>query len=187
MSSAAGPDARATHAGAPARLKGASQALVAASVGVLLTGAIAGGVLMSGGRPTPSVTDASQISTVDPGDLAGAASTLAAENQASLIADAKACRAPLAVMTLSKATGAAGGVIHIRSGSYLSPAFRVGDAPQRIAIPFPAPYPAGRGTLSVEGEATGVQLTLYPTWSAANLASKGAINLVWRTDKPCGA
>jgi hypothetical protein len=153
----------------------------------LLTGAIAGGVLMSGGQSPPAVTDASQISSVDPVDLAGAGTTLAAEKQAALIAEAKACRAPLAVLTLSRAAGAAGGVIRIRSGSYLSPAFRVGDAPQRIAIPFPAPYAAGRGALSVEGEATGVQLTLFPTWAAANLAGKGAINLVWRTDKPCGA
>jgi len=168
-------------------LRGATQAFAAASVGILLTGAIAGGVLISGGQSPPALGDASEISTIDPVDLAAAGTTLAAENQAALIGEAKTCRAPLAVLTLSRAAGADGGVIRIRSGSYLSPAFRVGDAPQRIAIPFPAPYAAGRGTLSVEGEATGVQLTLFPTWSAANLAGKGVINLVWHTDRPCGA
>jgi hypothetical protein len=187
MSSAADPGSGASTRVAPTGLKGTARTFAAASVGILLTGAIAGGVLISGGRSPPAATDASQISSVDPVDLAAAGSTLTAENQAALIAEAKACRAPLAVLTLSRAAGADGGVIRIRSGSYLSPAFRVGDAPQRIAIPFPAPYAAGRGTLSVEGEATGVQLTLFPTWSAATLTGKGAINLVWHTDKPCGA
>jgi hypothetical protein len=90
-------------------------------------------------------------------------------------------------MTLTRQPGAAGGTIRVRSGAYLSPAFRVTDVAQRIAIPFPTPYATGAGTLSVEGAATGVQLTLYPTWTAAQLSGAGVINLIWRTDKPCGS
>jgi hypothetical protein len=44
-------------------------------------------------------------------------------------------------VTLVKAPGSPSGTVRVRSGSYLSPAFHVTEAPQRVAIPYPAPYP----------------------------------------------
>jgi hypothetical protein len=91
------------------------------------------------------------------------------------------------MMTLTKTPGAAGGVIRVHSGAYVSPPFRLGDAPQRVAVPFPAPYAAGHGQMWVEGVASGVELTLYPTWTAPQLAGRGLINLIWNTDKACAS
>ena len=186
MSLASGPDSGGSNTSATVTRKGAGLAATVGVVGVLLTGAIVGGMLVSGGQSPRAVAGTERITTVDPADLGAAANTLTVANQAALMADAKSCRAPLAVMTLTKTAGTTGGMIRIRSGSYLSPAFSVTDSPQRIAIPFPAPYAAGHGILSVEGAATGVELTLYPTWSAPNLDGAGIINLVWDTNKPCG-
>jgi hypothetical protein len=185
MSSAADPERSISPPSVPKRPKGVVLAAATGLVGAALTGALVGGVLMAGGH-SPAATDGvSQIAAVDLIDLTAAAATLDPAAGAGLIADAKACHAPLAIVTLSKAPDG-GGIVRIRSGAYLSPPFGVVDAPQRIAIPFPAPYAEGHGTLSVEGAARGVQLTLYPTWSAASLSGKGAINVTWRTDNPCG-
>ena len=169
-----------------ADLKGSLLAPTIAVAGILLTGLAAGGALSDRILPTSQV-DGLQVAVLDPAEIAVAGSTLAGPSQSALLADAKSCRAPIAVVTLSKQLSAVGGTIRIRSGSYLSPAFKVEATPQRIAIPFPAPYSAGRGTISVEGAATGVQLSLTPTWSAPDLVGRGFINLVWQTNKPCGA
>ena len=61
------------------------------------------------------------------------------------MADAKSCKAPIASVVLVKRPGTASALVRIRSGDDSSPAFQVTDIPQRIAIPYPAPYPTGRG------------------------------------------
>ena len=166
--------------------KGVVTAIIGPLAGAVLTGIIAGSVL-AGGAIRPGVpTSTAEIATVAPADLTGASSTLNPQSAAALSAEARSCRAPLAVMTLSKASGAQGGAVRIRSGSYVSPSFTVSDAPQRIAIPFPTPYATGHGLITVEGAATGVQLTLTPTWSPTTLQGVGIINLIWNTGKPCG-
>jgi hypothetical protein len=152
----------------------------------VLTGIIAGGILAGGTVQSGVPAGASEIATVAPADLTGAATSLNPLSAAALSAEAKSCRAPLAVMTLSKAEGTRGGAVRIHSGSYISPWFTVSDAPQRIAIPFPTPYPTGHGQITVEGAATGVQLTLTPSWTPTTLQGVGVINLLWNTGKPCG-
>jgi hypothetical protein len=184
MNSAADPGSSARAKTGP---KGAIQAVATGLAGAALSGALVGAILMSGGQARPSpAPGVMQISIVDPADLTGAASTLDASSAAALVAEAKACHAPLAVVTLSRAAGAGPGIVRIRSGSYLSPPFSVNETAQRIAIPFPDAYAVGHGTLSVEGAATGVQLTLYPTWSQPSLSGKNVINVTWRPDNPCG-
>ena len=157
-----------------------------AVAGCVLTAALVSFVLVGAERPAPQTPGEADAALVAPADLDGAAVTLAANAQVALIADAKSCRAPLAVMSMVRAPNTTGGLVRIRSGSYLSPPFRLGDTPERVAIPFPTAYPSGRGTITVEGNATGVLIALRPTWSAPSLAGSRVINLVWATDKPCG-
>jgi hypothetical protein len=156
--------------------------------GVLLTGIVAGGLLGGGLRSgTPAdATGSAEMTTVSTADLTGAAGTLSPQSAPALTAEAKACHAPLGWMTLTKSAGTQGGTVRIRSGVYLSPPFTVSDAPQRIAIPFPTAYSVGRGQITVEGAATGVELTLTPTWTAPSLQGVGIINVWWNTSKPCG-
>ena len=166
--------------------RGGVLAVTVALTGILLTGIVAGGI-PGGGAPQPaSPNGTAEIATVAPADLIAAMPSLSPITAAALISDAKSCRTPLAYMTLSKAAGTTGGAVRIRSGVYLSPLFQVTDAPQRIALPFPAPYTAGHGQIAVEGVAPGLLLTLTPGWSAPNTQGAGIINLFWHTDKPCG-
>jgi hypothetical protein len=173
---------------AAATPKGAKTTACIVLAGALLTSIVAGNILGVGllSGTSTETTGSAEIATVAAADLAGAAGTLNPQSAPALTAEAQACRAPLGWMTLAKTPGAQGGTVRIRSGVYLSPAFTVTDAPQRIAIPFPAAYSAGRGQITVEGAAGGVQLTLTPTWAAANLRGVGIINVSWNTGKPCG-
>ena len=76
--------------------------------------------------------------------------------------DARQCKTPLAFVTVVAEPGSVPGSIRIRSGDYLSPSIRVTDSPRRVAVPFPAPYPTGKGVLSVEGSARGLTVWLSP-------------------------
>ena len=77
------------------------------------------------------------------------------------------------------------GSIRIRSGDYLSPSIRVTDSPRRIAVPFPAPYPNGRGFLSVEGSARGLTVWLSPGRYVGTLDGAAPITVVWTPKNPC--
>lgn len=104
-----------------------------------------------------------------------------------MVADAKACKAPLAYVSLSQRPGSSDSSIRIRSGDYVSPVYHIGAAPIRVAFPFPTPYSVGRGQIFVEGQQHGLNVTLYPTWISSGGDGANAINIWWTTDKPCGA
>jgi hypothetical protein len=159
--------------------------LVAAGFGGLVAGAVALAIVaggdMRGGRPGEA-----GLNQLAAADLADAGGTLTPGVGAAALQEAKACRIPLANVVLVKAPGDAGvGMVRIRSGSYVSPPFRLTDAPQRIAIPFPAPYETGRGTLIVEGAAAGASISLVPGLSVPSGAASFPINVWWRVGKPC--
>lgn len=160
---------------------GKSRAVVAACMGGLLTAIVLAFVVAR----QPSVGENARLSMVSPADIAGAATTLAPAGSADLVAQAKQCTVPLASLTIWKAAGSDGGTVRIRSGSYVSPAFVLTDAPQRIAIPFPAPYPSGQGQISVEGDAKGVVVSLYPAWQIDSLTGSTLRNVVWKPGRPC--
>ncbi len=168
-----------------AGLWGRGLAGAVAGGGVLLTGLCAGGLLFDG-LPGAGPSGASEISIVAADELGGASGTLDPQQASALASQARGCRSPLAMVILSKAPGAPDSDVRIRSGGYLSPAFRVGDTPVRVAIPFPAPYLAGRGRLVVEGPRQGLRVALYPAWQSASMQKADYVNVWWRTDKPCG-
>jgi len=99
---------------------------------------------------------------VVPAEIIDASKTLDPASSEQLASRAKECSVPLAQVAIWKIPGASGGAIRIRSGSYISPVFTLTDAPQRVAIPFPAPYASGQGVISVEGAANGAVIGLRP-------------------------
>jgi hypothetical protein len=126
------------------------------------------------------------LSVLAPSEIAAAMPTL---DPATLeaVADAKGCKAPLAWVVLVRRAGApmSSGMVRIRSGAYLSPAFHVTDVPQRIAIPYPASYPTGRGVLSLVGDASDLWFYLTPGWFIETLNGAASINVVWTPGNPC--
>jgi hypothetical protein len=143
---------------------------------ILLVGAIA---LI---RPPAPGTFALQ--TVATPDITDAASSLDSAIARGAADDARQCKTPLAFVTLSTGQGSAS--IRIRSGTYVSPAITLTEAPRRIAIPFPAPYPTGKGVISIEGTARGLNAWLSPLRHIETLNGVEAIPVVWTPkDPPC--
>jgi hypothetical protein len=164
---------------------GRSVAIVAA-VGVLLTLGAAGLVLMntdigikSGDAAQPTIT------FVAHSDIGAAATTLVPSVAGALVENAERCRIPLVSLTIARGTATIGSTVRIRSGSYVSPYFTVTETMQRIAVPYPAPYGSGAGSLVVEGTATGAILGLAPARPLIELPAAQSIPVVWRTSSPC--
>lgn len=160
--------------------------------GALLTAGVVAAILAPGriGSITapPSArtgTAGSTLSVVAPGEIAYAIVTLDPASAQQKAADAKSCKAPIAWVTLMKQGAGPDGTIRIRSGNYLSPPFRVTNAPQRVAIPYPAPYATGHGVLSVVGEANGLSLYINPVWHIQTLNGTASLNVNWATTNPC--
>jgi hypothetical protein len=166
-------------------LKGRGGALAVGGAGLLVTSLIAGALLVGGPHGAGS-SAGSEITVVAADAIAAATVTLEPGVASALASEAKSCRAPLAMIVLSKAPGSPDRDVRIRSGSYRSPSFHLGSAPVRIAIPFPAPYAAGRGMLFVEGALEGLSVALFPPWASPNIPNANMISIWWHTDKPCG-
>ena len=153
----------------------------------LIAAALAPGLLGTGGSSPAEGSVEPTLSALLPGEIAGALPTLDPVASQTAVAEAKACKAPLASVVLVRRAGApaSSGMVRIRGGDYLSPPFAVTDVPQRIALPYPAPYPTGRGVLSVIGEASDVWLYLTPGWFTPRLNGPQSINVVWTPGNPC--
>ena len=170
---------------AASRPSGRRATIVAAVGGVLILAALgltlknADFNFVSGDPAQPTLSFVAQR------DLGEAASTLTPAAAGALVEDAQRCKIPLASMTISKGTAAVGSTIRIRSGSYVSPYFTITDNMQRIAVPYPAPYGSGAGTIVVEGNATGAIVGLTPTRMLIELPGAQNIPVVWRAKNPC--
>ncbi len=151
--------------------------------GGAITGLIAAVLLNA--FPISDGVGVSTIQAIEASDLEASRASLAPETATSAIAEALACKAPLAYVTVSTAPGMAPGNIRVQSGSYLSPSLVVTSTPQRIAVPFPAPYEAGHGVINLEGYAEGLTVWLNPSWHTAKLAGVAPVNVVWSPGKRC--
>jgi hypothetical protein len=171
---------------APATAKSSNRPLIVGIVGGVLVAAAVGLTLMQAGIDTgPGNADRPTLSFVDQKDITDAAVTLTPSAAGALVDEAKRCNVPLATVTITKGTAAAGSTLRIRSGSYVSPFFTVTDAPQRVAVPYPAPFGAGAGTLTVEGSANGAILGLAPAKVIVSHPGSQSLPVVWRARKPC--
>jgi hypothetical protein len=151
--------------------------LVAGAVGLVLQKTDLSSLSGSSAQPT--------LSYVAQRDIGAAATTLTPSAASPLVQDAESCKIPLASVTVTRGTADIGSTIRIRSGSYVSPYFTVTDAMQRIAVPYPAPYGSGSGTITVEGNAHGALVGLSPTKVLIDLPAAQTIPVVWRPEKPC--
>jgi len=162
---------------------GLRRTLMAGTI-ALVGGALTAGALIVVSKNAPS-GGASTLSTLAVADIAAATGTISPAVSAQLAADAKSCSTPLARITIVKNPGTPDGTIRIRSGNYLSPLFRLTDTPQQVAIPFPAAYPVGHGTIGVEGSANGATIALVPGWRIESLNGSAVQNVVWKPGNPC--
>jgi hypothetical protein len=157
--------------------------------GAIVTGGIVTATMVPGliGTPSGPAGDAEPtLVALAPSEIPAALPTLDPATSKAAVEDAKACKAPLATTVLVKRPGSPGGMVRIRSGSYLSPPIQLTDAPQRIAIPYPAPYPTGRGVLSLVGDADEVWFYLTPGWFVQTVKGTASINVHWTPGNPCG-
>ena len=153
---------------------------VAAAAGLALA------TLLSGTEPAPPPGSIS-LSLIPTREVDQATPTLDPQVAAAMAAEAKACRVPMAYVTLA-ANGPnqhSNSIVRIRSGNYLSPPFLLTPQPQRVAIPFPAAYQAGQGTISLEGNARGVAAHLIPVWRTDYLIGRAPINVYWQPKPFC--
>ena len=142
---------------------GSSRRIVIGIAGGLAIAGIAAIVVLPGiVRDKPVVIgQESTLEVLVPGDISAALPTLDPGTSKAAVDDAKNCKVPLAWVTLTQRNGH-GGMVRVRSGQYLSPPIKLTAAPQRVAIPYPAPYPTGRGVLTLVGEADQVGFYLTP-------------------------
>lgn len=175
------PAARPTAAAKPRRM-----APILGVLGLVVTLAAAGLVVVKSGVSVPT-GDASQptLTFVPQGEIGAAATTLAPASATALVSEAQQCKVPLASMTIEKGTAAIGSTIRIRSGSYVSPYFTITEAMQRVAVPYPAPYGAGSGIVVIEGSANGAIVGFTPVKKMIDLPGTQSVPVVWRPVKPC--
>ena len=163
---------------------------IIAGAGALLTGGFVAAALVPSftdtKTPSPAVANVEPtLSALASSEIAAASPTLDPATSEGVVADAKRCKTPLARVVLVKRRGTSSAMVRIRSGSYFSPTFHVTDIPQRIAIPFPSPYPTGRGVLSLVGDANDLWFYLTPGRFIENLNGVASINVIWATGNPC--
>lgn len=156
-------------------------------IGALATGGIAAFATAPGLTEPQGLAGAAEpgLSALAQSDIAPALPTLDPVTSKAAVDDAKSCKAPLAWVTLMKRPGSRGGLVRISSNSYLSPPILLTEVPQRIAIPYPAPYSVGRGVLSLIGDADDVWFRLNPGWFVQSLKGTVSINVHWKPANPC--
>jgi hypothetical protein len=171
------------------RKRGPSWGILITIIGALVTAGIGTTAVfpgLVGGRSGPAGDAEPTLSALAPADIPAALPTLDPATSKAAVEEAKSCKAPLAWVTLVERPGGRGGMVRVRSGSYLSPPIQVTNVPQRIAIPHPAPYPTGRGVLSLVGDADEVWFYLTPGWFLPTLKGTASINVHWTVGNPCG-
>jgi hypothetical protein len=170
----------------PRGKKPGSRGIVIGIVGAIAIAGIAATVVLprvGGDKPAP-VGEESNLEVLLPADIIAALPTLDPGTSKAAVDDAKNCKAPLAWVTLTQRSGGNGGMVRVRSGPYLSPPIKLSPAPQRIAIPYPAPYPSGRGVLTLVGEADQVGFYLTPG-RVQDVHGIYSINVRWQVRNPC--
>ncbi len=174
-------DTRASFLGqrsTPTRFPGMWQATTAAALSALAFG--------FWGRPGAGPSDAaatamvSRVAEVAPQDLVEALSTMAwSPEQLAQFRGREACSRRLAWVTVAGSPGQPPGRLRLGSGAYLSPAFDLTDAPVRVALPYPAPYPTGHGTVLVLGTTTDAIVALLPPWHVPAQGGPHARAVIW--------
>ena len=159
--------------------------LIGIAGGLVIAGIAAVVVLPSlvGDKPA-GVGEESTLEVLVPADINAALPTLDPGTSKAAVDDAKNCKAPLAWVTLTQRPSGHGGMVRVRSGQYVSPPINLTTTPQRVAVPYPAPYPAGRGVLTLVGEADQVGFYLTPG-GVHDVNGTYSVNVHWQVRNPC--
>jgi hypothetical protein len=95
------------------------------------------------------------------------------------------CREPLAWVSLARTPGGPPTRVRIRTSGYVSPEFELSDVLLRVAIPFPGPYEAGRGTLEVMSVGGGGTVALRPASPIVSGSAKTIKQVTWKPIQHC--
>jgi hypothetical protein len=179
--SAARPDGRSR---APGLLPAAAAVVLSA---VLFWVWLSTGGLKGVAPANDALTATSGLAPVDDQEIAAALKTMfgTPEFLAKFKKDSAACPLPLAWITLARAPGSIAETVRVRSGSYYSPLFDVPEVPVRVAVPYPAAYEMGHGSLGVLGVKGEVVAALTPAWHVTP-QSGAAREVTWPALKRCG-
>jgi hypothetical protein len=168
------------------KMPGSSRGIAIGIAGGLAIVGIAAAVALPSLRDDKpaAVGQESILEVLVPADINAALPTLDPATSKAAVDDAKNCKVPLAWVTLTQRPGGNGGMVRIRSGFYQSPPIKLTTTPQRVAVPYPAPYPAGRGVLTLIGEADRVGFYLTPG-GVHDVNGAYSVNVRWPVRSPC--
>jgi hypothetical protein len=136
----------------------------------------------------PTAPNVSDLTEVEERDITGALTSMNLPNAVrAQFREGKdgGCRRPLAWVSLVSAPGELPSRVRLISGNYYSPLFDVTATPVRVALPFPAPYETGRGTLSVIDVGGSANISLLPTWHVSEQDGKATHTVTWNPVKSC--
>lgn len=127
----------------------------------------------------------SELAQVDEHDITPALTTM--DGSPSFLAQFKErkenCPTPLAWVSLVGESGQTPGQVRLQSGAYFSPLFDVRTVPMRVAIPYPGPYEAGQGKLTVLDTSGSVIVALAPAWRVS--AGAATREVTWQPRNSC--
>jgi hypothetical protein len=144
------------------------------------------GVGAANNPPGAAGSAASELSQVDDKDVDGAVATL--DGNAAFVAQFRqsaGCSRPLAWVSLMRGPGQPPAKIRLQSGAYFSPIFDLSDSPARVAIPYPAPYESGHGSLTAFVIGGRAVVALLPAWQVSEQSSSRTRQVVWHPNKRC--
>jgi len=166
--------------------------LLSAGLAVLVSGFVCWQwlipALATGAADRPAAdASISELAPVDEQDIDGAIGTLGGSPEflASAKDRGKACPRPLAWVSVMREPGQPAAKVRLRSGNYFSPLFQLTDVPTRIAIPYPAPYDRGAGSLAIVGAGIHAVVALRPAWHVDAQGDGAARNVTWHPVKRC--
>ena len=172
---------------APAGVPGAWAAAVIAIISALATVTLVrpkvGAAADSAAPP-----QGSRLEEVAPDEIGAALDTLAVTPEvAARFRAREECRRKLAWITIARLPDSPPGRIRLQSGKYVSPAFELTELPVRVALPYPAPYPSGHGTIAVLGTSTDADVALTPVWKVAAQQGFQSREVSWTPAGVCPA
>lgn len=136
----------------------------------------------------PTAPNVSDLTEVQEREVAGALTTMSLSNAAlAQFREGKdgGCRRPLAWVSLVSAAGEPPSHIRLISGTYYSPSFEVSATPVRVALPFPAPYETGHGTLTAIDVGGSAAISLLPAWRVSAQGGQTTHAVTWHPVKNC--
>jgi hypothetical protein len=155
---------------------------------VAVLSALGFGYWAQASQSAAAAADVARLAEVAPPDMPAALETVeGTPAQLARFKDPKACNARLAWVTVMRAPGQPAGRIRLQSGKYISPGFDLAETPVRVALPYPAPYATGRGTISVLGATSDAIVALTPPWHVPAQGGMHARPVAWTPVGACAA